>query len=313
MRTRIWSAISSGRARSSVTRVGRGRRVTAGAGPSGRRRAVAPAGGSPPTAAVRAAGRTVSTSSGEQDAVVVDEGLEDDAGRGRDDGRVQRLAGHRVAEVVRAAEHQGDAAVQLGELDDLGLLGVDREDDDLLLAVEGRRGAGVRAWARPRRCCRCPRAAAAAACPSTCMPWSRSLTLVLLRPETTVMDWSSRVHGHDRELVAGEADQHVHEVAGLDDRADAGHLVHLDRDADLARRHRRWCATLPPVAVEDGARDELVLRDGLAGDLADDLRRVGVAVRGLVGLLEDLGRHRVRRELRAERDVLRRDDDVDLP
>ena len=44
------------------------------------------------------------------------------------------LAGDRVDEVVERAQDQRDVAVHLGELDDFGLLGVDRQDHDLLLA-----------------------------------------------------------------------------------------------------------------------------------------------------------------------------------
>ena len=61
------------------------------------------------------------------------------------------------------------------------------------------------------------------------------------RPATTVIELSCRVEGHDGELVAGEADDHVDVVAGVDDGADAGDLVDLDghraeagRDVDRA-------------------------------------------------------------------------------
>ena len=57
--------------------------------------------------------------------------------------------------------------------------------------------------------------------PRTCMPWRRSLTLVLLRPADDGDRGVGRVDRDDRELVAGEADDHVDVVAGLDDGADA--------------------------------------------------------------------------------------------
>ncbi len=68
------------------------------------------------------------------------------------------------------------------------------------------------------------------------MPWSSSLTLVLLMPDDDREGVVDRVDGDDRELVGLEADDHVHVVAGLDDRADAGDLVDLDRHAALGRR-----------------------------------------------------------------------------
>ena len=80
-----------------------------------------------------------------------------------------------------------------------------------------------------------------------------------------------RVDRDDRELVAGQADDHVHEVTGLDHRSDARDLVDLDRHGPLAG----W-----GVDVEDGAIAGLAegrggdlgaLRDRLSYDLADDL------------------------------------------
>ena len=59
-------------------------------------------------------------------------------------------------------------AVQLGELDDLGLLGVDRQDDDLLLAVEGRAGLPVGGAGLAGAVA--SRAAAGAACPGPACP-----------------------------------------------------------------------------------------------------------------------------------------------
>ena len=72
--------------------------------------------------------------------------------------------------------------------------------------------------------------------PRTCMPWRSTLTLVLLRPATTVIELSCGLSCDDRERVAGEADDQVDVVAGLDDGADAGDLVDLDGDRALARR-----------------------------------------------------------------------------
>ena len=66
--------------------------------------------------------------------------------------RVERQAGRRIEEVVARAQDQRDVAVHLGELDDLGLLGVDRQGDDLLLAGEGRAGLAGRRLLGPRPC-----------------------------------------------------------------------------------------------------------------------------------------------------------------
>ena len=72
-----------------------------------------------------------------------------------------------------------------------------------------------------------------------------------------------RVEGHDRELVAGEADEHVDVVTGVDDGADARDLVDLDghrpeagRDVDDAAAGRR--------GVEVGGL-ELAVGDDRAG------------------------------------------------
>ena len=84
----------------------------------------------------------------------------------------------------------------------------------------------------------------------------------------------ARVHGDDRELVGGEADDHVDVVAGLDDRADAGDLVDLDRDRAQARRARRCRGSGPVVGRTSVGRDLRAGRDRLADDLADDLGRI---------------------------------------
>ena len=135
----------------------------------------------------------------------------------------------------------------------------------LSVVLPRRAGAG---WRR----CRCGPAAAGAACPTTCRPWSSTLTLVPLSPghgDRVV----GRVDGHDAGTCrTGEADDHVHVVAGLDERADAGDLVDLDRHA---RRGRG------AVDVVDGrcccprrAGDQLAGGHRLAGGLADDQRGV---------------------------------------
>ena len=142
-----------------------------------------------------------------------------------------------------------------GRTDDFGLLGGDRQDDDLLLVVEGRagprRGARRMAGGAPRRSA----GGGGSSVPSTCMPWSSSLTLVLLRPATTVTESSAGSTVMTGNLSLGEADDHVDVVAGLDDRADAADLVDLD-----ARSQRRpagistsmtvpWSPPLRVVAV----------------------------------------------------------------
>src|ERR671930_1109463 len=69
-----------------------------------------------------------------EDLVLVDEDLE---GHAR---RLVRRRGNRLAVLVaergRSAEHERHRAVELGELDDLGLLRGDLEDHDLVLLIE---------------------------------------------------------------------------------------------------------------------------------------------------------------------------------
>ena len=109
--------------------------------------------------------------------------------------------------------------------------------------------------------------------PMTCMPWSSALTLVLLRPlddGERVVRGLSVMTGN---LSPGEAHDHVHVVAGLDDRADAGDLVDLDGHADAAGRagdvrgSSRWSPKVAPVICWPAVT-------GCAHDLADDLRDV---------------------------------------
>ena len=71
------------------------------------------------------------------------------------------------------------------------------------------------------------------------MPWRSSLTLVLFRPATTGTESSTGLTVMTGNLSAGEADDHVDVVAGLDDRADTGDLVDLDRDRPQAGRASR--------------------------------------------------------------------------
>ena len=208
-----------------------------------------------------------------QDAVRVDEDLEGDAGRlGRD--RREGRAGDRVDEVVGRAEGEGDGAVHLRELEDFGLLGGDRQDDDLLLAVQGRVGLRRR-WPRGVGCS--PSAGGAGGgsrVPMTCMPWSRSLTLVLLRPVTTVIELSVGLIVMTGNLSRGQADDHVDVVTGLDDRPDAADLVDLDRHGSAGSRGSRRLMIDPGWSAAEGRRRDLgALGDRLAGDLADDLRR----------------------------------------
>ncbi len=124
-----------------------------------------------------------------KDAVGVDQRLEDDAGGGiRDRAIGQGLLRDRIEEVVRRAQDQADGAVQLGVLDELDLLGIDRQDDDLLQTfIEVGRAVGVvpsvvpssvvpSAWA----------GGGGSSVPSTCMPWMSTLTLSVLMPLTIV-------------------------------------------------------------------------------------------------------------------------------
>ena len=139
-----------------------------------------------------------------------------------------------------------------------------------LRAVPGSPSSGARRGAVGVR----RRAAAGAACRGPACPGGATLTLVLLRPATTVNVSSAGLTRDDRELVAGEADDHVDVVAGLDDRADAGDLVDLDRhareagravDVDDRRRQRHRSGSSAVICCAGG--------DRLAGDLADDLGR----------------------------------------
>ena len=82
-----------------------------------------------------------------------------------------------------------------------------------------------------------------------------------------------RVDRDDRELVAGDARDHVHVVAGLDDRADTGDLVDLD-GARLEGRAASRCRRISPWAPPgDGGRGDRVRRSrpGWRAHLADDL------------------------------------------
>ena len=72
--------------------------------------------------------------------------------------------------------------------------------------------------------------------PTTWRPWSSTLTLVPLRPTTVVIVSSSGLTVTTGKRSAVKPDDHVHVVARLGERADAGHLVHLDRHADEAGR-----------------------------------------------------------------------------
>ena len=107
---------------------------------------------------------------------------------------------------------------------------------------------------------------------------------------------------------AGEADDHVHVVAGLDDRADARDLVDLDRDGALALRH---------FDVDDLALRGLAEGVGRQLRVGDDRRRTVLprTCEGspkapplrLAGGRSD-GRHLVGGDLGAERDVDSGDD-----
>ena len=104
---------------------------------------------------------------------------------------------------------------------------------------------------------------------------------MLLRPVTTVIGVVGRVDRDDRELVTGQADDHVHVVARLDDGADAGDLVDLDapceRKAGWVSRSAGRYPRSPPV--EGRRRDLGALGDRLADDLADHLGRIDVSAR----------------------------------
>ena len=123
---------------------------------------------------------------GHEDAVVVDERLEGDAGGGTGmivlAGSSSPVSGSRKSSALRSTRRDG--AVELAELDDLGLLRGDRQDDDLLLAVEDRLLCPVPGLAFGSSV---PVSAGGGgrSVPTTWRPWSSALTLVLFTPATS--------------------------------------------------------------------------------------------------------------------------------
>ena len=121
------------------------------------------------------------------------------------------------------------------------------------------------------------------------------MTLVLLRPLTTVTESSAGLTVMTGNLSAGEADDHVDVVAGLDDRADAGDLVDLDRDRSACRGRALDVEDRALRAAAEGVGGDLRAGgDGLARDLADDLRgvreRAGQDRGQVLGLVLHVGR-----------------------
>ena len=127
-------------------------------------------------------------------------------------------------------------AMRLAVADDLGLLGGDREDHDLLLLIEdGARGGGGHGLAFGASSG--GGATGGSSVPSTCMPWRRSLTVAPLGPGLTTITpvRVRRIRRDRRELLLGQGDERVDVVAGLDDGADAAGLVDANGDRAQAR------------------------------------------------------------------------------
>src|SRR3990172_7852905 len=241
-----------------------------------------------------------------QDAPVRDQVRQDQARR------LDRLRDDRVAllvdEVLRRAQRQGDVPVDLGELDDLGLLQGDGQDDDLLLPGESGT-ARIRGWGWGAGCR---------------LGWRRQEGGHDLDPLEEDLD-ARRVVDRglaverldvrvdevvDREAVRADLGHDVDEVAGLDERAHARDLVDLDGDAGEARQaldvRRRG------LAQERGRGDLLAAGDRLAGDLADRLARVAERPDLAVLRRDLLGRDHRGGHGHPERDVARGDDRIEL-
>ena len=89
-------------------------------------------------------------------------------------------------------------------------------------------------------------------------------------------DRSDRVGASGRSVTTGklasavEADDHVDAVAGLDERADAGDLVDLDRHGRAGRRRAVGRSVIPTPVTPNIERGDLgARRDVWPDDLAD--------------------------------------------
>ena len=146
--------------------------------------------------------------------------------------RGRRLARRRVDEATATRESVSRGLAWLP--DDLGLLGRDRQDHDLLLLVEGGRSGRGRGVPRPEP----PRTAGGRGRQRglrSPMPWRRTL-VVSCRWGRTQAPGPNCVLLDRHELLLGEADDRVDVVTLLDDRADAADLV--DSNGDRALSHR---------------------------------------------------------------------------
>src|SRR5262245_27117197 len=145
----------------------------------------------------------------DRDPEVVDELLQRCALRRVGWGQGDRARDRVDREVLAGSEDEADRAVQLGELDDFGLVRVDPEDHDLLLAVEG--GARIGGLAARLRLAVLGRSRRRELAAQDLHPLEEQLHA---RAARQGRDGVVRHVGVDqRELVAGEADEHVHVVA----------------------------------------------------------------------------------------------------
>ena len=178
--------------------------------------------------------------------------------------------------------------------------------------VPGRRGAGAAAGRGRRGVAAAVSAGGGgSSVPRTWMPWRSSLTLVPLRPATTVIELSSGVDGDDRELVGGQADDHVDVVTGLDDRADAADLVDLDGHAAQGRPGSRCCRSTPGDCRRRGSSTVIWAPFATCWRaIWPTTWETSVKAPGSLALEVDrLGRDLVRADPGRQRDVDRGDDD----
>ena len=196
-----------------------------------------------------------------EDPEVVDHAAEGDAGGG--DGRAVRQAVDRLGgAVLGGAQHQGDVALELGELDHLGHLGRDRDDDDLLLAGERGRAVAGRGLAlgglRRRR-----------------QQGAEDLGALRDGLDRRLVELVGRVGRVDEDVVggvvevrdrppscsrAGEARDDVDEVAGLDRSCRRRWSGSPGRSCPRTRRAPR-CRSTVAAAVEGRRGDQLRRRD----------------------------------------------------
>ena len=224
-----------------------------------------------------------------QDAVVVDQGLQDDAGG---------LDGH--AGIGRRAEDHVEGTRGPGEEQDLGLGRRDRQDEELVRARDGRRGARgrlpFRALGRGRDGLRDD---------------ADDLDVLQQQRELDAerVDAGDDADGaivrdlRDRERAAAEADDEVDVVADVDEVAHAGQLVHLNGERALAGRNLERDRAVLEVAGADLGTGPQRGPSGLADRLRDVAERVAAAGRDGQRLRGEQRRCNVLGDHGPERDV----------